>query len=198
MSEEWRPVVGYEGLYEVSNLGRVRSCARVVFFINGKHKPYQSRIKALRINQGGYVLVTLSKNCKRRSFTVHKLVARAFLGPCEEGIEVNHKDEDKTNNRLDNLEYCTKKYNANYGTRGARISKAQEKPIESIDCLGRRKRYSSVLNAEKETHISHRNISRYARGERCPTNGLKWRYIAEIEHYGLQDCEKVEVTDDEQ
>lgn len=77
--EIWKSVVGYEGLYEVSNMGKVRSCTRVIYFINGKHKHYASQIMKTRVNQGGYVLATLSRNSKHRSFSVHKLVANAFL-----------------------------------------------------------------------------------------------------------------------
>ena len=116
--EVWRPVVGYEGLYEVSNKGRVKSCDRIVYFINGKHKSYKSCLKSLQTNMGGYSVVSLSKNGKKRSLSVHRIVAEAFLGPCHSLLEVNHKDEGKTNNHVENLEYCTPSYNSNYGTRG--------------------------------------------------------------------------------
>lgn len=110
-------------------------------------------------------------------------------------MEINHKDEDKTNNRLDNLEYCTKEYNSNYGTRGERISKAQEKPVESIDMFGRVKRYPSLREAAIEEHVLRQDISHCVRGKRHTCGGFAWRYSAEIEHYGLGDCQKVVCAD---
>lgn len=103
MIEEWRPVPGYEGLYEVSSYGRVRNS-----------KTY--RILKAWITFG-YLMVELSG---RKRFYVHRLVAETFIPNIEKLPQVNHKDEDKTNNRVDNLEWCTAKYNINYGSRTER------------------------------------------------------------------------------
>ena len=114
--EEWRPVVGYEGLYEVSNIGRVRSLDR---YVKGKGKSYflhKGRVLSPGIKTEGYLIVRL----QRRMFYVHRLVTEAFLPNPDNLPEVNHKDEDKLNNRVDNLEWCTVKYNNNYGTRTIR------------------------------------------------------------------------------
>ena len=114
--EEWRPVVGYEGLYEVSNIGRVRSLDR---YVKGKGKSYflhKGRVLSPGIKTEGYLIVRL----QRRMFYVHRLVTEAFLPNPDNLPEVNHKDEDKTNNRVENLEWCDHKYNMNYGTRNIR------------------------------------------------------------------------------
>ena len=109
MQEIWKDISGFEGFYEISSYGRVRSVK------SGKILS-TSKCGGCR----GYLSVCLSKNGKRYGKLVHRLVAEAFI-PAVEGLsEVNHKDEDKTNNRVDNLEFCDHKYNMNYGTRNIR------------------------------------------------------------------------------
>ena len=109
MQEIWKDISGFEGFYEISSYGRVRSVK------SGKILS-TSKCGGCR----GYLSVCLSKNGKRYGKLVHRLVAEAFI-PAIEGLsEVNHKDEDKTNNRVDNLEFCDHKYNMNYGTRNIR------------------------------------------------------------------------------
>lgn len=106
--EEWRPIPGYEGLYEVSNLGRVHSIPRVIDHGHGRIGRRSGRI--LRAAAGGrhpHLKVVLSKGAVRRTWRVHQLVALAFLGPCPEGLQVLHWDDDATNNHLSNLRYGT-------------------------------------------------------------------------------------------
>lgn len=112
-TEQWRPIEGYEGICEVSNLGRIR---RVKGYDSLGHLRNEKILRP-RMNCCGYLLVGLCREGKQRHFSVHRLVAQAFL-PNPDGLpQVNHKDEDKTNNRADNLEWCTRSYNINYGTR---------------------------------------------------------------------------------
>lgn len=121
--EEWRPVVGYEGFYEVSDWGNLRSIDRIIIFSNGRKHPYKGIEPKQRTDVGGYKVVTLSINQKMKIFKVHVLVWEAFNGKKPNGMQVNHKDEDKTNNRLENLELVTPKENCNYGKRNEKISK---------------------------------------------------------------------------
>ena len=122
INEQWKPVEGFEGLYAVSNLGRVKSL--------GNDKSRKEKIlKPHKVN--GYLRVTLCKDWKRKFFLVHRLVAEAFL-PNPEGLEqVNHIDENKTNNVVSNLEFCDCKYNNNYGTRNKRVASALSKSVEA-------------------------------------------------------------------
>ena len=101
--EEWKNIIGYEGLYEVSNIGNVRNVRR-------------NTLLKLSKNQG-YIQVHLYKNGIRTGLKVHRLVAEAFIPNADNLPQVNHKDEDKTNNSVDNLEWCDHKYNVNYGHR---------------------------------------------------------------------------------
>lgn len=115
MIEEWRDIEGYEGFYQVSNLGRVKSLARVVMRSDGKPNPVNEKILKYGMNRD-YCAVVLCKDRKKKMYKVHRLVAMAFLSNPHNLPEVNHKDENKKNNCVDNLEWCTSKYNTNYGT----------------------------------------------------------------------------------
>ena len=113
MAEVWKDVVGYEGLYQVSNLGRLKSAPRPRTK-GGLLKPQYDR--------KGYLTFGLCKNGKSKMAKIHRLVAEAFIPNPGKLPEVNHKDEQKDNNCVENLEWCTTQYNSNYGTRVARIA----------------------------------------------------------------------------
>ena len=120
IEEIWRPVVGYEGLYEVSSYGRVRSLDR---YVKGKGESYwlrKGRVLSPIKDTNGYLLINLCCNGKPKTINVHRLVAQAFIPNPDNLLEVNHIDEDKINNRADNLEWCSRKYNINYGSRNIR------------------------------------------------------------------------------
>lgn len=123
MTEEWREIEGYEGLYQVSNLGRVRSLDRVVMKSNGVLLLVKGRILKLRPDTNGYIRACLSKDAVEICHSVHRLVAMAFIDNPLNLLEVNHKDENKKNNSVDNLEWCTSLYNNNYGSHNERHSK---------------------------------------------------------------------------
>ena len=109
-NELWKPVKGYEGLYEVSSLGRVR---------NNKNKI----LKQFQF-QNGYYGITLHKNGVQKTLLVHRLVAETLLQNPDNLSYINHKNEDKTDNRVENLEWCTQKYNCNYGSHNLKLSKS--------------------------------------------------------------------------
>ncbi len=122
MNEIWRDIEGYEGYYQVSNFGNIRSLDRVVKCRCGYRIAKGKNIITSYLNKSNYIQVDLSKNSKVKTFTVHRLVAQAFIPnpnnlPC-----VNHKDENPSNNCVENLEWCTHKYNSNYGNNPSKHS----------------------------------------------------------------------------
>lgn len=117
MNEEWRPIEGYEGLYEVSNTGRVRSLDMYVKIGYGSYRLHKGKVLSPGKNKDGYLLINLHCNEKNKKCLVHRLVAQAFIPNPDNLPQVNHKDEDKLNNRVENLEWCDAKYNINYGSR---------------------------------------------------------------------------------
>lgn len=104
MNEEWRPVLGCESSYEVSNLGRVRSVDRVVNFTDGRVRPYKGKELKLKTSPYGYHLASIEGRWR----FVHRLVLEAFIGPCPPGMECRHLDDNKTHNRLPNLCWGTR------------------------------------------------------------------------------------------
>ena len=125
MNEEWRPIEGYEGLYEVSNLGRVRSLDRYVEYSNGRIHLHKGKVLSPAKDKNGYLKVVLNCNGKCKTTNIHRLVANVFIPNPDNLPMVNHKDEDKSNNSVDNLEWCDVKYNLSYGT--ARIRERDTK-----------------------------------------------------------------------
>ena len=162
--EEFRDIPGYEGLYEVSNLGRVRSLET-------------ERILKPSKNTWGYLFVSLYKNGIKKAVRIHRLVALAFIPNPDNLPCINHKDEDKTNNTVDNLEWCDDKYNANYGTRNERIAEKTRKPVLQFDLLGNFIReWPSITKVEEETGIWQTHISKCCLGLRHTAGGYLWKY----------------------
>ena len=128
-SEIWKDVVGYEGLYKVSNKGKVFSVERIS--LQGRKIGGQS-LKPAR-SKYGYLWVILCKNGKTKAKYIHRLVAQAFIPNPNNFPQVNHIDEVKDNNNVKNLEWCTSKYNANHGTRNERSAKTQSKKVKAIN-----------------------------------------------------------------
>lgn len=131
MEEVWKDVVGYEGLYQVSNTGKIRGLDRLSScnqFVSGK-------IKEQRHDKDGYLKVTLCKDGNKKCHSVHRLVATAFIPNPNDFPVINHKDENPQNNNVDNLEWCTVKYNTNYGTCiQRRVAKTRGKRTDDKRC----------------------------------------------------------------
>ena len=111
MDEIWKPIPGFEGMYEVSNLGRVKSCKRVRKSKAGSISQVQERMLKPKKDKNGYLEYALSKDGKLHYFRGHRLVALAFIPNPNHFPVINHKDEDVTNNQVSNLEWCSISYN---------------------------------------------------------------------------------------
>ena len=167
--EVWRDIPNYEGLYQASNLGRVKSLKR----------PYGLKEKILKpgINQYGYYLISLYKNSIQKFYLVHRLVWEAFNGQIPEGYEVNHINEVKTDNRLSNLNLMTHKENINWGTGIERCTKKRSKAVLqfTLDNI-LVKEFPSINQAERETGFSHGNIVNCCKGRYKQAYGYIWKY----------------------
>ena len=167
--EIWKPVRNYEGLYEVSNMGRVKS-------LNYKRTGKERILKAGK-SGNGYLQVNLYKDGNREQPLVHRLVATAFLDNTDNLPEVNHKDEDKTNNCVENLEYCSRLYNMNYGTGSKRSAEKRSKPVFSVDKKsGLIMWWESAKEAERCTGINNGNIINCCQGRQKSAGGHYWFY----------------------
>lgn len=166
--EVWKPIPGYEGLYDVSTFGNVRTI---------KRQGTNSRVLKQKLSKKGYFTVSLCKHSKYKTVGVHRLVASAFIPnincyPC-----INHKDENKKNNVVNNLEWCTYEYNNNYGTARERAAKTRYKPCIGTWPDGTKRKYNSCTIASKETGIAQGNIWGACNGLWNTAGGVKWDYV---------------------
>lgn len=176
MEEFWKEIRGYEGLYEVSNLGRVRrTTSSNRLHTNGVLKPSR---------RGNYLKVNLSKDGKGRDFSIHRLVAETFIPNPNNYPQVNHKDEVKTNNIVENLEWCTALQNTNYGTCVLRRSTSKVlnnktcKPIEVENTLtGEITTYRNMTECALYYNTSRIQLRRCIRDSKLLNNILKIKEI---------------------
>ena len=175
--EVWRDIPEYEG-YQVSNLGRIKSLER----IDARGHRVNERVLKQLINSIGYYQVGLCKNSKVRFYLVHRLVWIAFNGTIPEGLQVNHINEVKSDNRLSNLNLMTCKENINYGTAIERRAKKRINGKCSKSVLQFTldniliKEYPSINQVERELGFAHTNISACCNGKYKQMYGYIWRY----------------------
>ena len=182
MNEIWKDIPHYKGLYQISNFGKIKG-------------RYGHTTKAFYYTNSGYLMFNLTKNKRIEKKYIHKLVAEAFIPdrtnfkstPYEDRtqidldkLEVNHKDENKQNNCVDNLEWCTHKYNCNYGTRAKKASEKISKKVAQYNLDNVLiKIYKSGLEAKKKTKINNTSISRCCYNKQYTAGGFRWRFINE-------------------
>lgn len=185
-NECWKPVEGYEN-YQVSTNGNVKS---LNYHRTGKEKKMKPKK-----NKRGYLVISLSKNNKRKWYTIHRLVANAWLKPNddpEHKTHINHRNETKDSNHYSNLEWCNVKYNANWGTRNERISKTMtngslSKTVYQYTLDGEFiKEWPSAHEVERQTGFSRSNISTCCQGKSKTVYGYAWSYVP----LGKQSCQK--------
>lgn len=179
--EIWKPIENYEGLYEVSSWGRIKSCKRELVNILGRKHTIPEKIMKLHFLPNGYVGIGLHKNNKKKDFYVHRLVANAFIPNTNNLPEVNHKDEDKQNNKFDNLEWCTDKENKNYGTYILRMAATKRrkggKRIEQYTLDGTFvRKYNSIKDAAQTVGVSNTAIKDTLMGKQKQSAGFAWKW----------------------
>lgn len=177
MEEIWKEIDGYPN-YMVSNLGNVKSLERVIMKSNGKRQTIKETIRKGVKDKDGYLIVTLyNEYHNMKNIKVHRLVAQAFIPNPNNLPEVNHKDEDKTNNNVDNLEFCTTRFNLTYGNRLKKVIKKISKKCYQYD-LNKKliNVFPSTQEASKLTGICQSNISACCRGEYKTTHGYIFSY----------------------
>jgi len=177
--EEWRDIAGYEGRYQVSNIGRVKSLAHVTIRRNGSKLPLKERVLK-PVSSHGYLQVTLYNSGSKKKFLVHRLVCEAFHENPKNKPCVNHIDENKANNTASNLEWCTYEENLNHGTGNARRGKALSRPVGQYTRYGELiKVWQSTMEVERHLGFSNQNISTAALGKYKTAYGYVWKYIDE-------------------
>lgn len=170
--EIWRDIKGYEGSYQVSTLGEVR---------NLRTNPPRL-LKPWR-HPAGYVCVTLSQDSKKTKHLVHRIVAEAFLPNPENKPQVNHKNGDKSDNNVNNLEWCSGLENSRHSayTLGNESTKAK-RPVVCLDTL---QVFPSISEAARAVNGCNQNIVKCCQGKRYTHKGLRWAYVEEVLRHEL-------------
>ena len=192
--EVWKDIKGYEGTYQVSNLGRVKALA------DNTRRTHKGEHILSQTNSRGYRLVSLSKDGKMRSFSVHRLVAVAFIKRVEGKNEIDHINTIRKDNRVENLRWCSPKennanpitrvhkaeckkgsknpnYKKDMSTAISRLALANSKAVVQLDAKGKPiRRYSNIQEAQRATNVNASNIGRVCNGERVTAGGFKWEF----------------------
>ena len=190
MNEIWKDIKGYEGLYQISNLGNVKSLDRYIINKNGD-KQYFPEKNLIQGFSNNYLKVTLSKNNKQRTFRVHILVAKAFIPNPENKLEVNHIDGNKQNNKVDNLEWNTRSENELHAYKNG-LAKPSDKQKQVVAKYAKEnyskkiiqyslngdfiKEWNSMHDVWRELGIRPSYICRCCKGLRNQTYGYIWKY----------------------
>lgn len=181
-NEVWRDIEGYEGIYQVSNKGRVKSLQRLQKYKCRNPRMLPERIMSVRKDKLGYGRVGLY-NGEYKFWLIHRLVAITFLPNPNNLPVINHKDENPSNNRVENLEWCTRKYNNNYGTASARMAKTlreKDNPINHVVQYTKDgvfvAEYISVMEAHRQTRFSSTSIFNACAGSQKTCHGFVWKF----------------------
>lgn len=188
MEEIWKDVVGYEGIYQVSNFGGVRSCDRTIYYKRGKpsspYKTVKGREITQHISNTGYYNVKLCNGGDRKYFFVHRLVATAFIPNKENKPQINHIDGNRLNNHVNNLEWVTMSENVlhayntglNYGLRGD-LSPHKVKVLQFEKDGTFIREWSCMADAARSLNGTKEGIYSACRQKNCKTyKGYVWRY----------------------
>ena len=189
MNETWKAISDYEGYYEVSNLGQIRSVNRVVITRNNKKYHYKSKLLKQQPHNSKYLKVELVKESKQKTYLVHRLVANTFIPNPQSKPQVNHKDGNKQNNIHTNLEWSTSKENNKHAWETGLTTPSKpmkgvfgydnptSRPVLQFKLNGEFiTEYGGLSEAERKTGIKHQHIYRVCRNKRKQTGGFIWKY----------------------
>ena len=176
MMENWKDIAGYEGLYQVSNLGRVKSLSRLRKTYGKRTYQTKELLMDVQLSEKGYLRVCLSKNGKQTSYFVHRLVAIAFLENKNHYPVINHINGNKLDNRVENLEFCTQSHNVKEAYRTGLEKKAGRKTEQCTKTMERIKLWDSASEAQRCLGIKATNIVKCCRGKGKTAGGFIWRY----------------------
>lgn len=182
MKEIWKTITETEGKYEISNLGRVRGVDRYARVCGGGQRFVKGRIIKPCVCTNKYLTLNASMGKNTKHLLIHRLVAQYFIPNPHNYPEVNHKDENPQNNRVDNLEWCTPKYNCNYGTRNQRcMEKVIKKSVKQLSLNGDVIMiYPMIIEAERKTGVDSSQIIRVCKGQNKTAGGYIWQYAEEV------------------
>lgn len=168
---EWRDIKGYEGYYQVSDTGLVKAISRTILFSDGRKRNYPEKLLPIREwfkNGKGYLMVSLTKQHKMERFSVHRLVADAFIPNPNNYPQINHKDENKGNNNVDNLEWCDAKYNNRYSNAKCVVQYDKSWNVVKI--------WPCIAEAADSLNIPSPNIINCCRKKGKSAGGFFWCY----------------------
>ena len=168
-NEIWKDIEGYEGLYQVSNQGRVRSL--------NYRKTGKTQVLKPGLSGNGYLNVQLVKNNKIKHVLVHRLVALAFIPNPDNKPQINHKSEDKTLNTVENIEWATAKENINWGTRNKKVANKLSKPIAQKKLDGTIVKIWPSVNEAGRNGFEQANICDCCNGKRKTHKGYLWAFV---------------------
>jgi hypothetical protein len=183
--EIYKDIAGYENLYQVSNMGNIKSLGN-----GNSNNSNNSKEKTLKLskNRDGYLKVDLCKEGKVKTYQVHRLVAEAFIENPNNLPQVNHRDEDKTNNASGNLEWCTPKQNINYGSHNQRSAASRinhPKRSKQVLCLETGKIYPSTMEVQRQLGFAQGYISMCCNGRCKQAYGFHWTFLDQEIGYKL-------------
>lgn len=173
MTEKWTPVAGYEGLYEVSDQGRVKSLGRLIRSKGNGHRNIPERVLKPCMNPNGYAMVALCKDGVIERVGIHRVVAKAFIPEVEGKPFVNHINAVRNDNRACNLEWCTQKENIQHAVRIGTKKPPQGKQLVRSDGVI----FESITAAARAIGSPHSNIQFHLKGERNHVKGYTFAYV---------------------
>lgn len=183
MEKIWKDVIGYEGFYEVSSIGNIRSVGRTVTRIDGVQYFKKSKLMSPCLSSCNYLTVTLTDSASQKSVLVHRIVAMAFVDGFDETLFVNHKDGNKLNNSVENLEWVTRKENVSHACKLGLIPKDADrkdsKKIIQCDKKGNFiKEFDSLKQVQRTLGIPVSNLSAVANNYKHhkTAGGYSWKY----------------------